>query len=90
MTLPRFQLRSFSAALTFIVMLGPYTIVQHLAIPLAIQPQAFCFFSAVSWAQCLYYGKEYSRTKTIICFIALLSVLAGVQVGSVFGLRVSR
>lgn len=63
--------------------------VQQLAIPLQIQPQAFCFFSAVSWAQCLYYGKEYSRTKTALCFVALLTVLAGAQAGSVFGLRVS-
>jgi hypothetical protein len=63
--------------------------VQQLAIPLQIQPQAFAFFSAVSWAQCLYYGKEWSRARSVMCFMALLSVLAGAQVGSVFGLRVS-
>lgn len=68
--------------------LGPYTIVQGLAIPLQIQPQCFAFFSAVSWAQCLHYGKELSATKSIVCLVSLLVVLAGAEVGSVFGLRV--
>lgn len=69
--------------------LGPYTIVQQFAIPLQIQPQAFAFFSAVSWAQCLHYGREMPISHAAVCFVALLAVLAGAQVGSVFGLRVS-
>ncbi|KAI9638262.1 uncharacterized protein MKK02DRAFT_6739, partial [Dioszegia hungarica] len=70
--------------------LGPYTIVQQFAIPLQIQPQAFAFFSAVSWSQCLHYGKEMSTIKAAACLVALLTVLAGAQVGSVFGLRAGR
>jgi uncharacterized protein with PQ loop repeat len=36
---------------------GVYAISQNFNIPLQIQPQFFCLFCAVSWGQCMYYGR---------------------------------
>jgi uncharacterized protein with PQ loop repeat len=36
---------------------GVYATAQRFTIPLIVQPQCFCVLCAVSWAQCLVYGK---------------------------------
>lgn len=51
-----------------------------------MQPQAFGAFCTVSWAQCLYYGKGYSKLKATLCLLAFYCVFAGFETGSVFAL----
>lgn len=68
--------------------LGAYLVAQRLSIPLQIQPQLFGMFSAMSYAQCLYYGRGFSRFKAGLVLFALLAVFAGFEAGSVYALWV--
>jgi uncharacterized protein with PQ loop repeat len=65
-----------------------YIIAQDLSIPLKIQPHLFGFFGLVSVAQCLYYGRRWSLTKTSTFFVAFLMLWAGFETGSIYALRV--
>ena len=66
---------------------GVYAIVQNFNIPLQIQPQVFCFFSLVSWAQILFYNNGW-RVWTGSLFAAAIGILfAGLEVVLVLTLR---
>ena len=66
---------------------GVYAIVQNFNIPLQIQPQVFCFFSLVSWAQILFYNNGW-RVWTGSLFAGSIGLLfAGLEVVLVLTLR---
>ncbi|KAL0953392.1 hypothetical protein HGRIS_004631 [Hohenbuehelia grisea] len=67
--------------------LGIYVIVQDLNIPLIIQPQLFGFLSIISWGQCLYYGLKWSRLRSTIAVLCVLSFIGGFEAGMVFALK---
>lgn len=69
--------------------LGAYLVAQRLSIPLQIQPQLFGLFSAMSYTQCLYYGRGFSKMKAGAVLFVLLAVFAGFEAGSVYALWVS-
>lgn len=69
---------------------GSYLVSQHSSIPLQVQPQCFGAFATVSWAQCLYYGKGYTKLQALGCLLAFYCFFAGFETGSVFALWAGR
>ncbi|KAI5479325.1 hypothetical protein MNV49_003843 [Pseudohyphozyma bogoriensis] len=69
------------------VFLGAYAVIQNLAVPLLIQPQLFCFFTVLAWAQCLYYDQGKSKRVSIASPIAVYVFAGGIEVGLVLGTR---
>ncbi|KAE9402513.1 hypothetical protein BT96DRAFT_918192 [Gymnopus androsaceus JB14] len=67
--------------------LGTYAVVQNLNIPLIMQPQIFGTLSLISWAQCQYYTRHWSRRNTILIAILTGCILGGFEAGMVFALR---
>lgn len=65
---------------------GSYLVSMRSSIPLQVQPQAFGGFGVISWGQCLYYGKRYSLTKTLLCVGTFYAFFGGFEAGSVFAL----
>ncbi|KAI0794082.1 PQ loop repeat-domain-containing protein [Fomes fomentarius] len=63
---------------------GIYSIGQNLNVPLIVQPQLLAVLSYLSWAQCLYYGRKWSRVKCALVYIAVLMVSGGFEAGMVF------
>lgn len=43
---------------------GAYAIIQNFNIPLQVQPQIFCVFSMISWAQCMVYSRYVVKPVT--------------------------
>lgn len=70
------------------VPMGAYLILQQVNIPLQIQPQIFGFFSLVSWAQVLYYGHNYSCTKTTLLCISMVLLFGGLETLLILTLRI--
>ncbi|ORY18258.1 PQ loop repeat protein-like protein [Clohesyomyces aquaticus] len=66
-----------------------YAIVQRSAIALQIQPQCLCAFCAISWGQCLFYGRKWPATKAVLTTIALLLVCAAAELGFVLPIRLA-
>jgi len=69
---------------------GIYCIAQYLNIPLQMQPQLFLILCLTTWGQCMYYDHAWSLRKCIIVILALCVLFAGIQVGVIFGIRVTR
>ncbi|KAK6346699.1 hypothetical protein TWF696_006817 [Orbilia brochopaga] len=68
--------------------LGIYNILSNFNIALRIQPQILTFLSLVTWAQCQYYSSHWRPAKAILVASAIGTLLAGIEVGLVFALRV--
>ncbi|KAK2463637.1 hypothetical protein APHAL10511_004388 [Amanita phalloides] len=68
---------------------GTYAIVQGLSIPLIIQPQLFTLLSLVSWAQCLYYDRGYSKLRAVSAALATMILIGTFEVGMVYAIRPS-
>ena len=66
---------------------GPYAIIQHLNIPIQIQPQSWCFFCIIVVVQVLHYDHGWDTCKCIWAVCGSSAVLGGIQVGFVFALR---
>ncbi|KAI0687697.1 PQ-loop-domain-containing protein [Cerioporus squamosus] len=69
------------------VFFGVYAIVQDLNIPLIVQPQLLSTLSYLSWAQCQYYGRERSRTTSVLLYVAVIAVSAGFEAGMIYAVR---
>lgn len=69
---------------------GSYLVSQHSSIALQIQPQCFGAFATLSWAQCLYYGKGYTKIQALACMMAFYCFFAGFETGSVYALWAGR
>lgn len=72
---------------TSAVFLGVYAIVQDLNIPLILQPQLFGLLAAISWAQCMFYGRKWSLLSCIGSLVLYIAVFAGFESGMVFVVR---
>ncbi|KIK60896.1 hypothetical protein GYMLUDRAFT_200214 [Collybiopsis luxurians FD-317 M1] len=70
-------------------LLGIYSIVKDLNIPLIVQPQIFSALALCSWAQCQYYGKRRSLRSTVLITLLLGVVFGGFELGMVYALRPS-
>lgn len=58
------------------------------SVPLRVQPQLFTFFSAVSWAQSLYYPPVQMRRPKLLLFVGGFVVVAvGLEIGLILWLR---
>ncbi|GAA6060434.1 hypothetical protein JCM10212_000027 [Sporobolomyces blumeae] len=69
------------------VFLGAYCITSNLSIPLIIQPQAFCFFSSIAWAQCLHYDSHWSTFWSISIVFISWAVGGGIEAGLAFACK---
>ncbi|KAM0748923.1 hypothetical protein T439DRAFT_57636 [Meredithblackwellia eburnea MCA 4105] len=67
--------------------LGGYSIAQRLPVPLLIQPQLFCLFTAIAWAQCLVYEQEKTPTFATVTCIIVCVVSGGIELALVYGAR---
>lgn len=70
------------------VPLGIYNIVNNFNLALKIQPQILTTLSLLTWCQCVYYERNYSVRKCAATAGPLAVVLAAVQVGGVWALRI--
>ncbi|KAF1848760.1 PQ loop repeat protein [Cucurbitaria berberidis CBS 394.84] len=66
---------------------GIYAISQQFNIPLIVQPQCFCVLCAVSWAQCLVYGRKWRTWTATLLLVTLLVIFAGLEAGLIFAIR---
>ncbi|GAA5872991.1 hypothetical protein JCM3774_004892 [Rhodotorula dairenensis] len=69
------------------VWLGSYSVTSGLSIPLVIQPQLFCLFSAVAWAQCLHYDSGLGRKSALLLVAGCLALGGGIEAGLIFGTK---
>ncbi|KAG0265897.1 hypothetical protein BG011_003822 [Mortierella polycephala] len=71
---------------------GSYGVVEHLSIPIIVQPQIFGALSALCYLQCLYYGKRthWSLQTTLVAAVAMFVAMVGIQVGAVYGTRAGK
>ncbi|KAF9508166.1 hypothetical protein BS47DRAFT_1417660 [Hydnum rufescens UP504] len=63
---------------------GVYNIVQHINIPLIIQPQLFGALAALSWTQCLHYSRKLSTRLCTAIYISYLIVFAAFESGMTY------
>ncbi|ODV89112.1 hypothetical protein CANCADRAFT_133820 [Tortispora caseinolytica NRRL Y-17796] len=67
---------------------GIYFIVAEANIPVQVQPEIFMFFSAISWAQTLYYPPNARPLKQVlIVFGVFIIICAGVMVACIIPLK---
>ncbi|KDE07404.1 hypothetical protein MVLG_02271 [Microbotryum lychnidis-dioicae p1A1 Lamole] len=69
------------------IWLGAYVLIENLSIPLLIQPQLFCFFAAVAYAQCLYYDQNRTATFATTVCVVCCSLAGGLEAGLIFAAR---
>lgn len=67
---------------------GIYTIAQYLNVPLQLQPQLFLILCLITWAQCMYYDRNWSLRKCILVVTVICLVFGGIEAGAIFGIRV--
>lgn len=65
-----------------------YIVAEDLSIPLKIQPHVFGFLCALSWGQCLHYGRGIEARKALLILAAFFTVWAGFETGSIYALKV--
>ncbi|KXH27664.1 hypothetical protein CNYM01_09160 [Colletotrichum nymphaeae SA-01] len=70
------------------VPLGVYNIVEDFNIALQIQPQILTFLSLATWIQCFYYQRNWSILRSLAVVAPIATVMAGIQVALVIGLRI--
>ncbi|KAI0731363.1 PQ loop repeat-domain-containing protein [Earliella scabrosa] len=66
---------------------GVYVIVLNLNVPLIVQPQLLAVLSYLSWAQCLYYGRKWSRLTSTLSYLAIILGSGGFEAGMVFAVK---
>ena len=71
------------------VPLGVYNIVSDFNIALQIQPQILSFLSLMTWIQCYHYEKHWTILHSLVVVIPIASVMAGIEAGLIFALRVA-
>jgi len=64
--------------------LGVYTVVQHINIPLMLQPQVFAFLCVVSWTQCLFYGRKWPLKRCLIYAVIFTTLMAGFEAWMIY------
>jgi len=73
------------------LLFGIYVIILELSIPLLIQPQIFGIISFFIYVQCFYYDSASkfggNKVKSGGLFILMMMLLAGIEVGAVYGIR---
>ncbi|BGP25596.1 cystinosin/ERS1p repeat protein [Rhodotorula toruloides] len=69
------------------VWLGAYCYTSGLSVPLVVQPQAFCLFSAIAWAQCLVYDKKWKAWKATSVAVFICALAAGIETALIFGTK---
>jgi len=67
--------------------LGVYVVVQNLNIPLILQPQIFAFLCAVSWTQCLFYGRKWPLKRCLIYAVTFITLMAGFEAGMIYAVK---
>lgn len=72
------------------VPLGVYNIVQDFNIALRVQPQILTALSLLTWIQCYYYERKWTIARALTLVVPTAAVMAGIQVGLVFALRVAK
>lgn len=70
--------------------LAVFNVVQNQNIALVIQPQILTLLSLVTWTQCCYYGSKWPITRCVMIIIPLLAVMAGAEIGLIYGLRIAQ
>ncbi|KIK60897.1 hypothetical protein GYMLUDRAFT_43475 [Collybiopsis luxurians FD-317 M1] len=70
-------------------LLGIYSVINDLSIPLNIQPQIFTALALCSWGQCQYYGRGRSLRSTVLLSLLLGIIFGGFELGMVYALRPS-
>ncbi|KAK6537444.1 hypothetical protein TWF694_011630 [Orbilia ellipsospora] len=68
--------------------LGIYNITSNFNIALQIQPQILTFLSLLTWSQCKYYSSKWALQKCALVTSIIGILLAGVEVGLIFALRI--
>lgn len=71
------------------VPLGVYNIVSDFNIALRIQPQILATLSLLTWIQCFYYERHWSVAKALSVVLPIAVVMAAIEVGLIFALRIS-
>lgn len=72
------------------VPLGVYNIVEDFNIALRIQPQILTVLSLVTWCQCCFFSKHWSILKCFYNAFAIAGVMAGIQTGLIFALKIAK
>lgn len=70
-------------------LLAVYVIVQNLNVPIILQPHTFAFLCAVSWTQCLFYGRKWPLRRCLVYCAAFLALMAGFEVGMIYAVKPS-
>ncbi|KAK7056318.1 hypothetical protein VNI00_002871 [Paramarasmius palmivorus] len=65
--------------------LGTYTVVQNINIPLIMQPQLFGSLALISWSQ--YYGHRRSFSASFSLFAIAMVLVGGFEIGMVYAIR---
>jgi hypothetical protein len=68
--------------------LGVYNITENFNIALRIQAQILTCLSLITWAQCMYYGKSWSKTKSAVILGCMAIFMGGIEAGLIMALRV--
>lgn len=71
------------------VPLGVYNIVLEFNLALRIQAQSLTVLSLITWAQCAYYGEQWTAGKCIGTTICIGAFMGGVEVALVFAMRIA-
>ncbi|KAF5355285.1 hypothetical protein D9758_006089 [Tetrapyrgos nigripes] len=67
--------------------LGAYAVLQDINIPLIVQPQTFSALGTISWAQCLYYGRNFSLLFSVMACLGMMAFIGGFEAALVFAVR---
>lgn len=71
------------------VPLGVYNTVSNFNVALQIQPQILTALSLVTWGQCYYYERKWSRTKIAALALPVAGFMGGIETALVFALRIA-
>lgn len=70
-------------------LLGIYAVLEGQNVPSNLQPQIFAFFCAVSWTQCLFYGREWPLKQCVAHCAIFITLMAGFEVGMIYAVKPS-
>ncbi|KAJ7097057.1 hypothetical protein B0H15DRAFT_824673 [Mycena belliarum] len=68
-------------------MLGAYTVLRSINVPLILQPHLFGALALVSWGQCQYYGGQRSAWRASLMALGAMLLIGGAEAGIVFAVR---
>ncbi|BGO97424.1 Cystinosin/ERS1p repeat protein [Rhodotorula toruloides] len=69
------------------IWLGAYCYTSGLSVPLVVQPQAFCLFSAIAWAQCLVYDSKWKTWQAVSIATFVCALASGIEAALIFGTK---